>query len=265
MLHGQPGTARDWTAVAAALDGRATAIAIDRPGWDGRSEPRDLAGNAQAALAALDQRGVQRATVVGHSFGAAVAAWLAAHHPDRVAALVLAAPAANVASLEPFDRWLALPFAGRLTSGAALTGLGLALSIAPIRRRIARGPGLDDRYLRTTGRALLSPWARRAFHVEQRNLIADLWALEPRLADVPTPTWIISGNEDRVVALAASRALSEQIRGARLVILRPAGHLLPQLHSRQLADAIVTAIDELPGGPAAARRHAAANSRHERR
>lgn len=136
-----------------ALDGRAAPIAIDRPGWDGTTTPRDLAGNAHAALAALDARGVERATVVGHSLGAAVAAWLAVHHPERVAALVLAAPAANRAALEWLDRWLTLPLAGTLTSAASLTGLGLALSTRPLRRRIARSYGLDEEYLRTAGRA----------------------------------------------------------------------------------------------------------------
>ena len=50
-----------------------TTVAIDRPGWDGRSVPADLTGNARAALAALDNRGIDRATIVGHSLGAAVA------------------------------------------------------------------------------------------------------------------------------------------------------------------------------------------------
>ena len=104
LLHGQPGSAADWRAVIARLDGAVRPIAIDRPGWDRTTPPRDLAGNAQAALAALDGHGVQRALVAGHSLGAAVAAWLAARHPERVSALVLAAPAANVASLYRIDR-----------------------------------------------------------------------------------------------------------------------------------------------------------------
>jgi len=91
LLHGQPGGAADWDGVRSALDGRATALAIDRPGWDGETRAQDLAGNARAALAALDAHGIERAVVVGHSLGAAIAAWLAVHHGERVSALVLAA------------------------------------------------------------------------------------------------------------------------------------------------------------------------------
>ena len=112
LLHGQPGGVADWGGVIAGMNGRADVIAIDRPGWDGVTRARDLAGNAGAALAALDARGAQRAVVVGHSLGAAVAAWLAATRPERVAALVLAAPAANLAALYALDRWMAAPVAG---------------------------------------------------------------------------------------------------------------------------------------------------------
>jgi pimeloyl-ACP methyl ester carboxylesterase len=248
MLHGQPGGARDWAGVVAALDGRARPIAIDRPGWDGHSRPSGLAGNGAAALAELDRRGIDRAVVAGHSLGGAVGIWLAVHKPERVSALVLAAPAANLASLQPLDRLLALPVVGPLASAASLTGLGLSLGVAPVRRRIATRAGLTDPYLRACGRALLRRSARVAFMTEQRSLEADLRALEDRLDDVRAPTWIVSGNRDRIVSPVASRVLARQIAGARLIALQRAGHLLPQLHADQLAAAILVALDESIAG-----------------
>ncbi|MGB9185083.1 MAG: alpha/beta hydrolase [Solirubrobacteraceae bacterium] len=245
LLHGQPGSAQDWGGVVKALDGLgnpAAPIAVDRPGWDGATPACDLAGNAAAALSTLDARGIERATVVGHSLGGGVAAWLAAHHPERVSALVLAAPAANLASLEWLDRWLALPLAGALTSAASLTGLGLALSAGPLRQRIARASALDEDYLRAAGRALLSARARRAFDAEQRSLVHDLPLLEVRLTEVRAPTWILTGSADRVIPAAAPRRLADQIPGARLVVLERAGHLLPQLHARQVTEVIELAL-----------------------
>lgn len=243
LLHGQPGSGRDWDGVIAALDGRAAAIAIDRPGWDGHSAPSGLAANGDAALAELDRRGIDRAVIAGHSLGGAVAVRLAVVAPERVSALVLAAPAANLASLQAFDRWLTLPVAGLMTSATTLTGVGLALSARPVRDRLSRRSGLSDDYLRTSGRALLTRWARRAFAAEQRSLAAELRSLEPRLAEVVTPTWILSGRRDRVVSPAAARALADEIAGAQLLVLERAGHLLPQLHARRLADAIEVALD----------------------
>src|SRR5207253_1723305 len=73
LLHGQPGAAADWEPLRAALGDAVRAIAIDRPGWSRREPVTDLIGNVQAAVAALDRAGVQRATVVGHSRGAQAA------------------------------------------------------------------------------------------------------------------------------------------------------------------------------------------------
>ncbi len=226
----------------AGIDGRARVIAVDRPGWDGRSQPRDLPGNARAAFEALDAERVGKATLVGHSLGAAVALWAAAEHPERVAALVLAAPAANRASLAALDRWLTIPIAGSLTSAAALTGLGLALSAAPLRRRIARRARLEETYLQDSARVLLSSRARRAFATEQRSLVRDLPRLEEKLEAIRAPTFILTGTEDRIVPAPAPRSLAEQIAGARLVELHGAGHLLPQLHAQQLVDAVMLAL-----------------------
>ncbi len=239
LLHGQPGGARDWDAVASALGGRA--IAIDRPGWDGRSQPTDLAGNARAAVAALDARGIDRATVVGHSLGSAVAAWIAAHHPERVAALVLAAPAANADSLCALDRWLAAPVAGYAASVASLAGLGLALTAEPVRRRITRELAVEDGYLRAAAKRLLSPAVWRAFTIEQRALVRDLPALEDRLERISAPTTIVAGSADRLVPVAAARALAEQIDGAELIVLEQAGHLVQLQFPRRIAEIIAGA------------------------
>jgi pimeloyl-ACP methyl ester carboxylesterase len=241
LLHGQPGSARDWAGVRAELASDARTIAIDRPGWDGRTTPAGLGGNAEAARAALDLGGIERATVVGHSLGAAVAAWLAVAHPERVAALVLVAPSANVESLSPLDYVLAAPIVGYPAGVAALAAAGLALTCAPLRRWLGRTLTLDDRYVKGVGRALLAPSTWRAFVSDQRALIRDLPALEARLHRISAPTSIVAGTADRVVPISAARRLSEQIPGAELVALEREGHLLPQRNPNRLARLIAAA------------------------
>jgi pimeloyl-ACP methyl ester carboxylesterase len=228
--------------VVARLGGAVEAIAIDRPGWDGASWPLDLRGNARAALAELDARGISRAVVVGHSLGGAIAAWLAATRPDRVAALVLAAPAANVACLSSIDRWLAAPVAAELTSAAVLGGLGLALSLPRLRRRIAAGSRIDEGYLRAARAAVLRPAAWRANVSEQRMLVRDLPDLERRLTRTTAPTTILAGGADRIVPPGAVRRLAEQIPGARLTLAEHAGHLLPQSDPDLVSASIVAAF-----------------------
>jgi pimeloyl-ACP methyl ester carboxylesterase len=246
LLHGQPGGARDWDLVVAELDRRVRTIAIDRPGWDGRSAPRDLPGNAAAALRALDAAGARRATVVGHSFGAAIAAWLCADHPERVGALLLLAPAVNDASLQWIDHWLAAPLVGPLLSTAALAGPGVALAGPPVRSWISSRLGLDAAYLRAAARMLRAPWAWRSFLVEQRALIVQLPALESRLSQIAVPTTIAIGSADRVVPPASAKLLARQIRGAALVPLRRAGHLLSLQYAEQVAELTLAAATRRP-------------------
>jgi pimeloyl-ACP methyl ester carboxylesterase len=241
LLHGQPGGARDWDGVLAALGPGLEVIAIDRPGWGDSGSATGLAGNALAALAALDARGVKRATIVGHSLGGGVAAWLGAWYADRVSALVLAAPAANMAALDRFDRLLAAPVIGELATGAALTGVGLALAASPLRERIARALSIDEGYLGLASRRLLTSGTRVAFLTEQRALFRDLPELERRLPEISVPTVIVTGLEDQIVPPDAVRTLAAQIPGARLVELAGAGHLLPQRHAERLARVIEAA------------------------
>jgi pimeloyl-ACP methyl ester carboxylesterase len=222
-----------------AIGGRAPTAAFDRPGWDGRSAPANLTGNTHAALVVLDALGAERATVVGHSFGGAIAAWLAVEHPERVAALVLAAPSANAASLNRLDGLLARPLVGPVLGATALAGLGAALVAAPLRGRIGALVELDGRYLEDARRALISPRAWRAFAFEQRTLIEQLPSLEGRLGRISVPTTIVIGTADRVVPPVSARLLAARIADAKVVEIEGASHLLPQQQSEALAEIIL--------------------------
>lgn len=239
LLHGQPGNAHDWDRVKGAIGERARVLAIDRPGWGRGSAPADIAGNAAAALAELGARGAQTATVVGFSLGAAVAAWLAADHPERVTRLVLIAPAANRASMAPLDYLLAKPVAGELLTIPAMAAVGVALLTRPLRRRLASLLSIEDRYLASAGRGLLSPSTWRANAAEQRALVRDMDALESRLGKITASTTIIAGTADRITPIASARALAGEIPGSRLVEIHGAGHLMLHGHAERLADIIV--------------------------
>jgi pimeloyl-ACP methyl ester carboxylesterase len=241
LLHGQPGSARDWERVLASIGERARTIAIDRPGWDGHNAATDLRGNSAAALVALDAAGAERATVVGHSFGGGVAAWLAAHYPERVGALVLVAPSANAASLNRLDRWLAKPVLGELACATMLGAAGVLLSAAAVRRRLARELAIGDGYLQSSARRLLTPSAWHAFTFEQRALVRDLPALEPALGRISAPTTIVAGARDLVVPLSSLRKLAAQIPHSELRMIERAGHLLPLRRAQLLAEIILAA------------------------
>lgn len=233
LLHGQPGSLHDWNRVVAGL-GHRRSVVFDRPGWDGIRPATNLEGNAHAALAELDLHGVSRAVVVGHSFGGAIAAWIAAQFPERVAGLVLVAPAANVASLYAVDRLLAAPIVGPVLSAAIVRGAGWALSVGYLRRALAR----DEAYFAAAARRLRSRSAWRAFVVEQRALISDLPLLETSLGRIAVPARILAGSADRIVPISSLRMLSDSIAGAQLELIEGAGHLLPLRQPQAVVQAI---------------------------
>ncbi len=252
LLHGQPGSARDWDTVRAAIGDRLQALAIDRPGWDGRSEPTDLAGNARAALASLDDHGIERATVVGHSLGGAVAAWLAAEYPHRVSSLVLMAPSASCESLNRLDELLATPFLGAALATSVSVGIGATLRLAALRRRISARFRVPEDYLLAYSQSLLDPRTWHSFSVEQRMLVHELPELESRLSAISAPTTIIIGGADRIVSPASARRLARQIPGAELVEIELASHLLLQELPLQTAELIIGAASADPAPALAA-------------
>lgn len=92
LLHQSPKSSREYEPLMAEWGAHFTCIAPDTPGY-GFSQPlpgrpRDLAAYADATCAFLDALGLEQPLVYGFHTGAAIAAELAARHPDRVRALV---------------------------------------------------------------------------------------------------------------------------------------------------------------------------------
>ena len=91
-IHGITANSREWLAVARALEGRATLLALDlrgRAASCGLPPPFGMDAYARDMLAALDHLSLERAVLVGHSLGAYAVARFAGDHPERVAAAVL--------------------------------------------------------------------------------------------------------------------------------------------------------------------------------
>src|SRR5260370_24001660 len=93
LLHGQPGTGADWQHVIAMLPEHISAVALDRPGHgSSRQAGGGLDVNAAAVIEELDARGIDRAVVVGHSYGGGVALSVAAPAPPHGGAVFVRAP-----------------------------------------------------------------------------------------------------------------------------------------------------------------------------
>ena len=130
ILHGWGAHIEAVGPILAALEGASDLIALDLPGF-GESEPPpeawDMDAYARFMIDFLDELGVERAHLVGHSHGGRVSIALAADHPERVGRLMLV----DSAGIPPEAR-LALPAprGGR----EARPGGGEAVGGAPGRR-----------------------------------------------------------------------------------------------------------------------------------
>lgn len=105
-IHGITSTSRSWLAVARALDGRASVIAVDLRGRGdsaGLPAPFGLDAHVADLVAVLDRFGLERAVVAGHSLGAYIAARLATTHPERVERLVLVDGGLTIPGTEDVD------------------------------------------------------------------------------------------------------------------------------------------------------------------
>ena len=240
-LHGQPGSGRDFEPLGRALAGEWRMVAPDRPGWGSRAgEPaRGFAAGADDAVAVLDREGVDRAIVLGFSWGGGVALELARRHPDRVGGLVLAA---SIGPGEPTvaDRLLALPVAGRAISAGGLAATRLVLRRPSFHGIVGRGmKGVDPNHVRRFVDDCLSRAALDSFMVEQRALVGEWGRVVRRLSELRLPTVVVSGERDRMIAPTSARRLAEAIPGAELRIVPGAGHFLPGASAPVLAEAVV--------------------------
>jgi len=239
LLHPFPFGRDIWADLAGALSGRHRVLAVEAPGFGESPLPGGgftIAGFADALAALLDARGVQRAAVLGLSLGGYAALALAARHPARLGALVLADTRAGADTAE---------------TRAAREG-----AIARIRGGDVAG------YLDASFPRLLSPGAPPALLAALRaraetrpaSLIAGLEALRDRpdrtgeLPAIRVPTLVLRGAADQITPEADMRELAAAIPGAAFVSLPEAGHLANVEAPAAFARAVSAFLDGLPAG-----------------
>ena len=209
------------------------AIVPDLPGFGEHVPLPNSPAPWDYAQEVLDELEIERATVVGCSFGGAVAQRLAVIAPDRVGALALiSAPAPGIEpSAELTEAWRAEEEALEAgdIDGAVESVLGTWLQgDAPAELR-----------------ELVAAMQRRAYdlqgpgeHVDHADPIDD--ELEA-LKAISAPTVVAAGEYDLPDFLNGARALAETIQRAEHHVIAGAGHLAPL----ETPDAFRGLLDEL--------------------
>ncbi len=245
FLHGFPVASRLWHTVTRDFPEQHRLVVCDLPGY-GRSEPcpaPDCRALAAAVLALLDDLHIDRAAVVGHGVGGAVAQALAVDAPTRVSHLALLdSPAFGVAPrrldrlarltrlLGPIARRLPPTLLAGLVHGSVIRGFAV-----PERSRLTLDAGLQP-FTTSAGRdALIAHLVRLDDDTTA--------ALSPRLASLNIPTAILWGADDTFYPCALAERLHRAIPGSTLDVIAGAGHFLPE----DAPDRVVTRLTELLG------------------
>jgi 3-oxoadipate enol-lactonase len=176
--------------------------------------PYTAAQMAEDAAQVLDERGIERAHVVGTSLGGMIAQELALAHPERVAKLALLCTTAGGPDAFPMPEQTVRLFAE-------------APSLPPevaLRRFVENA--VSDR-----GEVLERLYARRlANPPDPAGWLAQAAAGttfdgSARVGEISRETLVLTGDEDNVIDWRNSERLAEQIPDARLEVFPGTGHL----------------------------------------
>jgi pimeloyl-ACP methyl ester carboxylesterase len=250
LIHGASGNLEDMRlALAEKLALSHRVILIDRPGhgWSSRPKNDDYASpavQAELVAGALEQLGVRRAILIGHSWGGAFATAFALAFPEQTAGLVLLSAVTHPWPGNPgwYNKLAVLPYLGPLFLWTCVYPLGL-LMIEGVSRSVFEPQAVPEDYLRRAAiRLVLRP---KTFYSNARDLSllkSFITDQVPRYAELRAPTVIITGDRDALVSPDINaRALAATLPRAKLLLLKDIGHM----PHHAAPDIIVSAIDEL--------------------
>jgi pyruvate dehydrogenase E2 component (dihydrolipoyllysine-residue acetyltransferase) len=222
FVHGYGGDRNSWLFLQEPLAARFRAYALDLPGHG--ASAKDVGEGtldvlADAVTGVLDALGADRAHLVGHSLGGAVALAAAARNPGRIASLTLIAPAGfgteiNVGYLRGFadaqSRRELKPVVAQLFADEHLVTRQLVDDVLAYKRL----DGVDEA-LHTLLGVLLDG------DVQGVNSAALLTAAGGTGAGGAVPVTVVWGRDDRVIPAAQAEAVT----GADRHLIDGAGHM----------------------------------------
>jgi pimeloyl-ACP methyl ester carboxylesterase len=221
LVHGFASSLETWSGVIPALSRRHRVIAMDLKGFGWTDRPEgDYSPRAQADLVmrVLSELGVERAALVGHSYGAAIVLHAALAYPDRVERIALYDAFIYQEQVPTFFHW------------ARVDGVGETLFALFYRERPDERMRLafhdprfvTDRLVFDVERALERPGTLAAALETVRAF--DYGSVQARYRTVRHPAMVLWGREDKVTPIAHGERLARDINPARFLAYPRCGH-----------------------------------------
>jgi 2-hydroxy-6-oxonona-2,4-dienedioate hydrolase/4,5:9,10-diseco-3-hydroxy-5,9,17-trioxoandrosta-1(10),2-diene-4-oate hydrolase len=206
-------------------------IVPDLPGY-GRSakgvDPSDPFGFlADTIRDLLDALGIERASLVGNSYGGACALRLALDTPDRVDKLVLMGPGGVGTTRRPPTKGLNSLLGYYKGDGPSREKLATFIREYLVHDGAAVPDAvIDERYRASIDPEVVAdpPLRRPSGPLALRTLWRMDFTRDKRLATLPTPTLVVWGAQDKVNRPSGGPALAKTIPNCRLLEIPGAGH-----------------------------------------
>jgi len=222
LLHGFASNLEIWGTVEPALADSTRVLSLDLKGFGQSSRyPGDYSRQAQQdlVLALMDELGIERASLVAHSMGSAVALGLAAQVPDRIERVALL-------GAWVFEEQVPWSFrdARQPGLGEGIFGIWFEEHLDLRMRYGFYDPDthVTEAVLDHARAGLRRPGARAAALATVRGL--DLVGLEAELAAVHAPVRLIHGADDPVARLAFAERLAARLADTELFVVAECGH-----------------------------------------
>lgn len=240
LIPGLGGTAAFWDTVWPLLAQRYRLISFDHPGMGSSADPDESPSVNQLAdlsVALLTHVGAERAVLVGHSMGGAIAQTVAIDSPARVRALVLSSTWAQP------DHYFRKAFAQRKMlleqCGADAYARAQTLSAMPP-AWIAANPQAADAQERRAKDSFRNPDV-----LAQRIDAVVAFDRNTELNQINVPTLVAYSNGDAVVPPHMSIDLLQRVPGAKALELFDAGHFAPVVKPQEFANGVLAFVDSL--------------------
>lgn len=221
LVHGFSASADSWNRIAAQLTGRYHVIAPDLPGW-GESTRIDSASYGYPAQVErlhqfLQQFGLNRFHLAGHSMGGFISSAYAARYPDEVITLGLIAPH-GITEPEQSDLARAVAQGDNWLVVSSMEGFERLMENLFVKRPYAPRSVLKYLARQTVSR---SQKTQRIFDELQTNNAP----LAERLGQIKAPTFIIWGDQDKLIHVSAAEVFRTGIGNSEVLIMKQTGHM----------------------------------------
>lgn len=229
LIHGFSASTYVWNAVAPKLAGADFhVIAVDLLGYGYSAKPESfdytIGSQARMIERLMDRLGIGRATLVGSSYGGAVAATVALDYAERVDKLVLVGTVINddpkrhlllkLASIRGIGELLA-PF---LADSKLFLKYRMKNTIAPVNHHLITRERID-----AVHRPLSAADGHRSLLQTARHWDANRIEKDAHL--ITQPTLLIWGEDDSVIPIKNGEILYKEILHSRFIVMQECGHV----------------------------------------